>query len=1115
VSAPGLGDVVGMWIGTPAVSRSSSTAGAPVAPPSTIGWARAAVLAVGLVGALVLCLALGIASPFLAAPDASPRPATHPSGEARGLHGLPLLVAAPAPLRSTAPLRGYAVRQDAATGLVSATNPAQRMSVAFTRAGATVVSGRAQLTLTLAGVGRPQPVIRQGRVLYRYDGITQWFVNRRSGLEQGFTVTRPQSANALTLTLNSTGNLQPTLMRNGAVVFRGAGDLRYGGLIATDDSGRRLHARLELVKGRVQISVDTRGARFPVTIDPTVQTAELNTMGETTSDGLGSSTAVSGSTIVVGAPGAGDNGQGLAYLFDAFGNELTPLSAGDGVSGDGFGTSVAISGSTVVVGAPQANNDDGAIYIFNTSGTELKEIQAPNGSGESLGTSVAISGATIVAGAPEYSGGDGRVLMYDLSGTPVGSANALNNSDDSLGQSVAISGATVVAGAIGANGGDGGVFMYTVSGTQIGSAAGPNGAGDGVGMSVAISGSTVVAGDNFADNGRGVAYVYNLAGVEEIPPLAAADGVAGDDFGVSVAMSGSTIVVGADLQNNGQGDAYVFTSAGQQTAELTASDGAANDGLGTSVAIAGTTIVLGAPLRSNGGSAYAYNDSLTVAETGSGSVVSGDGQISCPGTCSAGYLPGSTVTLSATPAPGSTFTGWSGAGCSGTGNCVVAVNAADTVTAGFVTSGPLTATIASPATGGTYAEGQSVPTAFSCSQGQYGPGIASCVDSNGVSAAAPSFTGTGTLDTSTPGAHTYSVTATAPNGQTSAPTSIGYTVVGPPVSSAPPVISGTPAVGSTLTCAGDGWSGATVNVTYNWDADGYAIAGATASSFTVSTIDAGAQVTCVATATNIAGSAVATSAAVLIPAPSQPGSSTPTPTPTSSAPSTTTTSTGPVSLTLSRGSALSSNELAYTCTVRGQTAKTCTVELLSGDHVVASGVTRSNHYRVRVRVKLTSYGLHLLVQNARGAKVRVTATGTLHSGKRLRTSSTVVLAANRELLIPAAGMFEPNSPVLTPYGTSFLAYAAAHIRRADQVVCLGYTAAPGGSLANDPFSLSLSRHRADIACRALRGHHVSALYATQGLGKTDPLVPNLTPGDLARNRRVEFDVYSGLILRRG
>jgi hypothetical protein len=68
---------------------------------------------------------------------------------------------------------------------------------------------------------------------------------------------------------------------------------------------------------------------------------------------------------------------------------------------------------------------------------------------------------------------------------------------------------------------------------------------------------------------------------------------------------------------------------------------------------------------------------------GTGNVTSAPAGITCGASCSQTYTSGTTVTLTATPAAGSTFSGWSGGGCAGTGSCVVTVSAATTVTATF------------------------------------------------------------------------------------------------------------------------------------------------------------------------------------------------------------------------------------------------------------------------------------------------------------------------------------------------------------------------------------------------------------------------------------------------
>jgi subtilisin family serine protease len=67
--------------------------------------------------------------------------------------------------------------------------------------------------------------------------------------------------------------------------------------------------------------------------------------------------------------------------------------------------------------------------------------------------------------------------------------------------------------------------------------------------------------------------------------------------------------------------------------------------------------------------------------TGTGKVASAPTGIDCGATCSFNFFNNTTVTLTATADGGSTFTGWSGNGCTGTGSCVV--NTAATVTATF------------------------------------------------------------------------------------------------------------------------------------------------------------------------------------------------------------------------------------------------------------------------------------------------------------------------------------------------------------------------------------------------------------------------------------------------
>jgi len=82
-----------------------------------------------------------------------------------------------------------------------------------------------------------------------------------------------------------------------------------------------------------------------------------------------------------------------------------------------------------------------------------------------------------------------------------------------------------------------------------------------------------------------------------------------------------------------------------------------------------------------------YTLTLSTAGSGSGSINSFPTGASFP--------VGTIVGLTAVPATGSTFAGWGGSGCSGTGMCSVTMNQNQTVTATFNTSGTPSVTIAS------------------------------------------------------------------------------------------------------------------------------------------------------------------------------------------------------------------------------------------------------------------------------------------------------------------------------------------------------------------------------------------------------------------------------------
>ncbi|HYA50601.1 MAG TPA: hypothetical protein VEG33_05475, partial [Streptosporangiaceae bacterium] len=93
--------------------------------------------------------------------------------------------------------------------------------------------------------------------------------------------------------------------------------------------------------------------------------------------------------------------------------------------------------------------------------------------------------------------------------------------------------------------------------------------------------------------------------------------------------------------------------------------------------------------------------SLSITGAGAGSVTTGSSGVACGTGCSVLFDSGTVVTLTAAPATGSVFTGWSGA-CTGSGNCQVTMSQARTVSAAFGPAPPpqFTLTVTRAGTGG-------------------------------------------------------------------------------------------------------------------------------------------------------------------------------------------------------------------------------------------------------------------------------------------------------------------------------------------------------------------------------------------------------------------------------
>jgi hypothetical protein len=131
-------------------------------------------------------------------------------------------------------------------------------------------------------------------------------------------------------------------------------------------------------------------------------------------DNFGHSVAISGNTIVVGAPGEDSGnrspadeslpGSGAAHVFVRDGATWTQqayLKASTIGANANFGSSVAVSGDTLAVGAPLddgAGSDAGAVFVFTRQAGVWTEQAAVRGLdtalGDRFGSSIALNADT-------------------------------------------------------------------------------------------------------------------------------------------------------------------------------------------------------------------------------------------------------------------------------------------------------------------------------------------------------------------------------------------------------------------------------------------------------------------------------------------------------------------------------------------------------------------------------------------------------------------------------------------------------------------------------------------------------------------------------------------------
>lgn len=337
----------------------------------------------------------------------------------------------------------------------------------------------------------------------------------------------------------------------------------------------------------------------------------------------GFSVDLDGDTLVVGAiqEVRTETPPGVVFVYRRSGSTWTlqqTLTASDSGLNDAFGHDVAISGTTIVVGAPFAGGayvpgPQGAAYVFEWNGTSwvqrAKLVPSDAAPANLFGQDVAIDGNLIVVGAV----GANRVADRNGNNLRIGGAYLFERSGErwteyvlpppedrnAFGASVAVSGNTVCVGMIGYQVTS--AFIYDRNALRARLVAPDRSDSDNFGAQCVVDGDTLVVGADFANAPaihQGAAYVFTRSGDAWpfVQKLTSSPGARGDVFGRSLALLGDTLVVGAP-NNDLPGAAFVYTRSGGQFVllqRLQPNNGVGGgDRAGSDVAVDPRTVVLG------------------------------------------------------------------------------------------------------------------------------------------------------------------------------------------------------------------------------------------------------------------------------------------------------------------------------------------------------------------------------------------------------------------------------------------------------------------------------------------------------------------------------------------